>query len=108
MIHHTAIISKNAKIDSTTTIGPYCVVGENVIIGKNNNFISHVSITGNTTVAVNNIFYPFSSIGSNPQDLKFNNEKSYLIIGNKNLSIFCIFRLFNLLIFSSLVLIVLF
>ena len=33
MIHHTAIISKNAKIDSTTTIGPYCVVGENVIIG---------------------------------------------------------------------------
>ena len=84
MIHHTAIISKNAKIDSTTTIGPYCVVGENVIIGKNNNFISHVSITGNTTVADNNIFYPFSSIGSNPQDLKFNKEKSFLIIGNKN------------------------
>ncbi len=84
MIHHTAIISKNAKIDSTTTIGPYCVVGENVIIGKNNNFISHVSITGNTKIADNNVFYPFSSIGSNPQDLKFNNEKSYLIIGNKN------------------------
>ena len=41
-------------------------------------------ITGNTTIGDKNVFYPFSSIGAAPQDLKFKNEKSYLIIGNNN------------------------
>ncbi len=84
MIHETAIISKKAQIDNSTIIGPYCIIGENVKIGKNNKLISHVSVTGNTTIKDENIFYPFSSIGSEPQDLKFNNEKSYLQIGSKN------------------------
>ena len=46
--------------------------------------ISNVHITGNTTIGEKNVFYPFSSIGADPQDLKFKNEKSYLIIGNNN------------------------
>ena len=84
MIHETAIVSKNAKIDPSTNIGPYCVIGDNVSVGKNNNLISHVSISGNTSIKDNNSFYPFSSIGSDPQDLKFKNEISYLEIGNNN------------------------
>ena len=84
MIHQTAIISKNAQIDEGTYIGPYCIVGENVKIGKNNRLISHVSIVGNTFIKNENTFFPFSSIGSEPQDLKYNNETSYLEIGNNN------------------------
>ena len=45
---------------------------------KNNNLISHVSIIGDTIIENNNTFYPFCSIGSEPQDLKYNKEKSYL------------------------------
>ena len=84
MIHSTAVISHNAEIHKTTNIGPFCIIGDGVKIGKNNKLISNISITGNTTIEDNNIFYPFCSIGSDPQDLKFNNEKSFLKIGNNN------------------------
>jgi len=84
MIHPSAVISKNATIHKTSNIGPFCVIGNQVHIGKYNNLISHVSITGNTKIENSNTFYPFCSIGSNPQDLKYNNEKSYLKIGSNN------------------------
>ena len=46
MIHPSAVVSNNAEIDKTTNIGPFCIIGDGVIIGKNNNLISHVSIIG--------------------------------------------------------------
>ena len=84
MFHPSSTISPNAKIGKGTEIGPFCNIGDNVIIGKNNRLISHVVITGNTIIKDQNIFFPFSSIGSEPQDLKYKNEKSYLEIGNNN------------------------
>ena len=84
MIHPTSIISNKAEIEESTNIGPFCVIGDGVKIGKNNNLISHVSITGNTTIVDNNIFFPFCSIGSEPQDLKYSNEKSFIKIGSNN------------------------
>ena len=77
-------ISKKANIHSSVKIGPYCVIGDNVEIGENCVLHSHVSLSGNTKIGKNNIFYPFSSIGSPPQDLKYKGEKSFLIIGNNN------------------------
>ena len=84
MIHPSAVIAKNAEIHETTHIGPFCIIGDGVKIGENNNLISHVSIVGNTTIENSNTFHPFCSIGSEPQDLKYNKEKSYLKIGNNN------------------------
>ena len=84
MIHPSAIISNNASIHKTTNIGPFCTIGNGVKIGKNNNLVSHVSITGETNIDDNNTFYPFCSIGSDPQDLKYNKEKSFLKIGSNN------------------------
>ena len=77
-------ISDKAKIHSSVKIGPYCVIGENVEIGKNCTLHSHVVITGNTKIGDNNIFYPFTSIGNAPQDLKYKGEESYLVIGHNN------------------------
>ena len=77
-------ISKKANIHSSVKIGPYCVIGDNVEIGKDCVLHSHVSLSGNTKIGNSNIFYPFSSIGSAPQDLKYKGEKSFLIIGNNN------------------------
>ena len=48
MIHPSAVIAKNAEIHETTHIGPFCIIGDGVKIGENNNLISHVSIVGNT------------------------------------------------------------
>ena len=84
MIHPTAIISKSAKIDSSVTIGPYSIIGENVVILENTILESHVVIKKNTTIGRNNKIYQFASIGEDPQDLKFNNEETTLIIGDNN------------------------
>lgn len=84
MQQNNSYISENAKIHPSVKIGPFCYIGKNVEIGENCELKSHVSIIGNTLIGKNNIFYPFSSIGSEPQDLKFRNERSFLIIGNNN------------------------
>ena len=84
MIHNTAIIDKNAKISKSVKIGPYSIIGPNVRILKNTVIQSHVNISGDTIIGENNKIFPFASIGSEPQDMKYNNEKTKLIIGNNN------------------------
>ena len=84
MIKNTSYISPKSEIHSSVKIGPFCYIGDNVSIGRNCELKSHVSLTGYTNIGENNIFYPFSSIGYEPQDLKFENEKSFLSIGNNN------------------------
>ena len=83
-IHSTAIVSSKAKLGNNVNIGPYCIINENVEIGDNCRFIANVFVDGHTKIKKNCSFYPFSSIGSNPQDLKFKGEKSRLTIGNNN------------------------
>ena len=84
MIHKTAIVDSKAKISDNVDIGPFCIVGPEVEIGKNSILYSHVNIVGNTKLGENNQIYPFSSIGTPPQDLKYKGEKNSLVIGNNN------------------------
>jgi len=85
MIDKTAIIDPNAKISSNVKIGQYSIIGPNVEIDENVIIASHVSITGNTKIGKNNKIYPFASIGNDPQDLKYKDEKTKLEIGNGNI-----------------------
>ena len=84
MIHKTAIVDPKAKISLNVDIGAYTVIGPNVEIAENTVIHSHVSISGNTKIGKQNKIYPFASIGNDPQDLKYNGEKTKLIIGDKN------------------------
>ena len=84
MIHKTAIIDPKARISSNVKIGAYSIIGPNVEIDENSEIQSHVSIVGNTKIGKNNKIYPFSSIGNDPQDLKFNGEETNLEIGDNN------------------------
>ena len=84
MIHKTAIIDPKTKISSNVTIGAYSVVGPDVEIDENTIIHSHVVIFGNTKIGKNNKIYPFASIGSDPQDLKYDGEETKLIIGDNN------------------------
>ena len=84
MIHKTAIVNTKAKISVNVDIGPYCIIGPEVEIGPNSVIHSHVNIVGNTKIGENNQVYPFSSIGTPPQDLKYKGEKNSLLIGNNN------------------------
>ena len=83
--HYTSIISEKAVLGSNITIGPYCIVNENVKIGNNVNLKAHVYIDGNTTIGDNCTFFPYCSIGTSPQDLKYKGEESELKIGNNNI-----------------------
>ena len=83
-IHKTAIVSKDAKIESGVEIGPYCIVGDNVQIGKGTRLISHVVIE-HTEIGDNCTVYPFTSIGLPPQDIKYKGEKTGVRIGDNNI-----------------------
>tara|TARA_B110000261_G_scaffold161624_1_gene203416 strand:+ start:553 stop:1329 length:777 start_codon:yes stop_codon:yes gene_type:complete len=85
MIHKTAIIGSDVIIGDNVRIGPYAVIDGKVKISNNNNIMSSVYMTGNTEIGENNLFHPFCSIGSPPQDLKFNNEITKLEIGKNNI-----------------------
>jgi len=83
-IHQTALIDRQAEIDSDVEIGPYSVIGAGVRIGRQTRVASHVVIEGRTSVGQGNTIYQFATIGSRPQDLKYRGEASELIIGNHN------------------------
>tara|TARA_B100000524_G_C23602979_1_gene353319 strand:- start:229 stop:1014 length:786 start_codon:yes stop_codon:yes gene_type:complete len=84
VIHNTAIIDRRAKISSNVNIGPYSIIGPDVEIEENTIIHSHVNLEGNTKIGKNNQIFPFSSIGTPPQDLKYKGEKNKLIIGDNN------------------------
>jgi UDP-N-acetylglucosamine acyltransferase len=85
MIHKTAVIDLKAKISKNVKIGPFCYVGSDVILDENVELISNVHIQGNTKVGKGTRIFPFASIGTQPQDLKFRGEKNSLEIGQNNL-----------------------
>lgn len=83
-LHPTAIIDPRAELDSGVEVGPYCVIGAGVKIGRGNKLQSHVAIQGRTTLGEDNVVFSFATVGSVPQDLKYQGEPSELVIGNRN------------------------
>ena len=84
MIHSSSVISKKAKIGKNVKIGPFCFVGEFVELEDNVELISNVHIEGNTKIGNGTKIFPFASLGTAPQDLKYNKEPTSLIVGKDN------------------------
>ena len=80
-IHPTAVIEAGAKIGNGVSIGPFSIVGPDVELADGVELVSHATVWGHTTVGPNTRIFPFSSIGHQPQDLKFKGEESRLVIG---------------------------
>tara|TARA_B100000575_G_C23101916_1_gene635774 strand:- start:92 stop:871 length:780 start_codon:yes stop_codon:yes gene_type:complete len=85
MIHSSSIIDKKANVSKNVKIGPFCYIGPNVELAESVELISNVHIEGNTYVGSGTRIFPFASIGTQPQDLKYNNEKNSLTIGQNNI-----------------------
>ena len=83
-IHPTSVISPAASISESVKIGPYCTVGPNIQLDTDVELISHVCLAGQTKIGRGTQIFPFASIGSAPQDLKYKGELSRLIIGSEN------------------------
>ncbi len=84
MIHQTAVIDATAKIANDVSIGPYTIIGADVEIASGSWIGPHVVINGPTKIGKNNKIFQFSSIGEDPQDLKFSGEVTFLEIGDDN------------------------
>lgn len=84
LIHPTAIIDPKAELESSVKVGAYTVIGPNVQIGAGTEIGPHTVIEGHTTIGENNRIFQFASLGAQPQDKKYRDEPTRLIIGNGN------------------------
>ncbi len=62
-------------------IGPFCMIGPHVTIGANAKLLSHVNVSGQTTIGENCLIYPFVSLGTAPQSTGHKGELTKLEIG---------------------------
>ena len=85
MIHKSSIIDSKAQIHKNVKIGPFCSIGPNVILDENVELVSNVHLEGYTKIGNGTKIFPFASIGTQPQDLKYKGEKNSLEIGKNNL-----------------------
>jgi UDP-N-acetylglucosamine acyltransferase len=82
--HPTAIIDPQARLACSVTIGPYSIIGKDVELGEGCEVMSHVVIQGPTRAGKENRFFPYASIGLDPQDMKYQGEETALEIGDGN------------------------
>ena len=83
-IHPTAIVAPGAALADNVIVGPYSMIGENVVLAAGVSVRSHAVVDGRTTVGEDTRIFPFASIGLEPQDLKYRGEASELVIGRNN------------------------
>jgi UDP-N-acetylglucosamine acyltransferase len=84
MIHPTAIVDPGAKLDAGVEVGPYSLIGPNVRVGRGTKIGAHCVLDGWTTLGQDNQLFSGAVVGSIPQDLKYDGEKTELIIGDRN------------------------
>jgi UDP-N-acetylglucosamine acyltransferase len=83
-IHPTAIVDLTAEIGGGTVVGPYCLIGPEVVLGQNCWLQHHVTLCGPMRAGSGNKFYAYCSIGQQTQDLKYAGEPTYLEVGDEN------------------------
>jgi UDP-N-acetylglucosamine acyltransferase len=83
-IHPTAIVHSKARLGQGVNVGPYCVIGADVVLGDRVRLMSHVVVEGRTTIGADTVVFPFASLGQVPQDLKYKGEPATLEIGARN------------------------
>jgi UDP-N-acetylglucosamine acyltransferase len=89
-IHPSAIVAEGAVVPDSCTVGPFCTIGSDVTLGEDCELISHVVIDGHTEIGAHNKFHPFAAIGVAPQDLKYKNEPTKLVMGSGNVIRECV------------------
>lgn len=83
-IAETAVVDPKAEIDTDIDIGPFCVVGPEVSIGRGTRLHNHVTLMGRVTLGQHNQIFPGVVVGGDPQDLSYRGEPTEVIIGDGN------------------------
>jgi UDP-N-acetylglucosamine acyltransferase len=83
-IHAQAVVAPSAKLGAGVQVGAYAVIGDDVELGEGCVLREHAVVQGPSRFGKNNVFHPFCSVGADPQDLKFQGERTELIAGDNN------------------------
>ena len=88
-VHPTAIVDSHAELADNVVVGPYCVVGAGVRVGRGTKLLSHVVVTGTVTLGEGNVIHPFAVLGGEPQIRKSakttnSTEPRSLVVGDNN------------------------
>src|SRR6185312_2453963 len=83
-IHPTAIVDPGARLADDVIVGPLAVIGAEVEIGPGCRVDAHAFLQGPTRIGRDNHIGAFASIGGDPQDKKYQGERSELVIGDGN------------------------
>jgi UDP-N-acetylglucosamine acyltransferase len=86
-IHATAIVSREAEIAATATIGPFCVIEGEVVIGDDTVVESHARIGsgyGRVRIGTENLIQCGAVLGGPAQDYSYDQGRTELTIGNGN------------------------
>lgn len=83
IVHSSSVLEDGCSLGSNVKIGPFCHIGPNVVLGDNVELLGQVSLQGYTKIGEGTRIFPFASIGSEPQDLKFRGEKVTLEVGSR-------------------------
>jgi UDP-N-acetylglucosamine acyltransferase len=81
VIDPSARIETGAVIGQGASIGPFCAVGRNVVLGEGCRLLAHVHLTGHTTIGAGTVIYPFASLGTPPQSVKYRGGETRLVVG---------------------------
>jgi UDP-N-acetylglucosamine acyltransferase len=85
LIADTACVDPRAELADDVEVGPYCVVGPDVRIGRGTRLIAHVCVFGVTTIGEHNTISPFAVIGGDPQDISYKGSPTRIEIGDYNI-----------------------
>ncbi len=84
-ISHLSQVDPRAELGDNVDIGPFCFVGPDVVLGNGCQLVSHVMITGHTTIGERNRFFPGAVIGTEPQDVSYSGAATRVEIGHENI-----------------------
>jgi UDP-N-acetylglucosamine acyltransferase len=81
LIHPTALVDPAAVLGRDVRIGPFCVIGPDVMIEDGTELVSHVVVDGHSRIGPGVTLFPFCTVGLAPQDLKYRGEPTRCEIG---------------------------
>lgn len=87
-IHPSAVIGLGVELDKNIEVGPFAVIEGRVRVGSGTKIGSHAVIGskyGSVEIGENNQILSGAVIGGPPQDLKYKNENTKLIVGSGNI-----------------------
>jgi UDP-N-acetylglucosamine acyltransferase len=82
-IHPTAVVDETARLAEGVEIAPYSIIGPRVTIGRGTRIGPHVLVERDTEIGEECVIHKGAVLGTDPQDLKYQNEPTTLRIGDR-------------------------